>query len=235
MLSLRRGVLHVGEYGHIIVEVIFGFFGLFVLTKVLGKTQMNQITAFDFIAAIAVGELFGNAIFDPDAGIPHIAVAIITWGLLMVVIEKTTQRFKGARGFLEGKPTVIISKGELRYEDMKANKMDFNQLMHQLRSNSIFSLSEVDYAIIEADGSLSVLKKSAYQNPTRNDLDLKEQPNPLPVSFILDGEIIKDNIINSGQTLEWLENEIRKQGFCSVSEVVYAEWTPIDGLFTRSY
>lgn len=224
-----------GVYGHIIVEVIFGFIGLFVLTKVLGKTQMNQITAFDFIAAIAVGELFGNAIFDPEVGIPHIAVAIITWGLLMIVIEKITQRFKGSRSFLEGKPTVIISKGELRYTDMKANKMDFNQLMHQLRSNSIFSLSEVDYAIIEADGSLSVLKKSAYQNPTRNDLDLKEQPNSLPVSFILDGETIKDNIINSGQTLEWLENEIRKQGFKSVSEVAYAEWTPIDGLFTRSY
>jgi uncharacterized membrane protein YcaP (DUF421 family) len=225
----------VGTYAEIIVEVIFGFIGLFLLTKVLGKTQMNQITAFDFIAAIAAGELFGNAIFDPEAGLTHIAVAIITWGLLMIVIEKITQRFKRTRGFFEGKPSVIISQGEIRYEDMKANKMDFNQLMHQLRTNNVFSIAEVDYAIIEANGTLSILKKSAYQTPTRNDLKLPEQANPLPVSYILDGEIIKDNVVNSGQTLEWLHQEIKKQGFEKVADVAYAEWTSTDGLLTRAY
>lgn len=217
------------------VKVIFGFVGLFLLTKILGKTQMNQITPFDFIAAIAAGELFGNALFDPETGLPHIAVAIITWGILMLVIEKLTQRFKKTRGFLEGKPSVIISKGEIQYKDMKVNKMDFNQLMHQLRSNNVFSLAEVDYAIIESDGSLSVLKKSDYQAPTRGDLKLKEEPNPLPVSFILDGEIIEDNVINSGKTLEWLTHEITKQGFDTVADVAYAEWTSTNGLFTRAY
>ncbi|SDC79748.1 Uncharacterized membrane protein YcaP, DUF421 family [Terribacillus halophilus] len=215
--------------------MIFGFVGLFVLTKILGKTQMNQITPFDFIAAVAAGELFGNALFDPEAGIPHIAVAIITWGILMLVIEKLTQKFKRTRGLLEGKPSVIISRGEIQYKDMKVNKMDFNQLMHQLRANNVFSLSEVDYAIIEADGSLSVLKKSAYQTPTRDDLKLQEQPNPLPVSFILDGEIIEDNVINSGKTLDWLKQEIKKQGFDAAADVAYAEWTPSKGLFTRAY
>ncbi|SEM88084.1 Uncharacterized membrane protein YcaP, DUF421 family [Terribacillus saccharophilus] len=227
--------MHVGVYGEIITEVIFGFFGLFLLTKILGKTQMNQITPFDFIAAIAAGELFGNALFDPDAGIPQIAVAIITWGILMFVIEKLTQRFKRTRGFFEGKPSVIISQGEIQYNDMKVNKMDFNQLMHQLRANNVFSLSEVDYAIIEADGSLSILKKSAYQTPTRDDLKLKEQPNPLPISFILDGEIIEDNVINSGKTLDWLSQEVKKQGFDTVADVAYAEWTPTNGLFTGAY
>lgn len=196
---------------------------------------MNQITPFDFIAAVAAGELFGNALFDPEAGIPHIAVAIITWGILMLVIEKLTQRFKRTRGLLEGKPTVIISQGEIQYKDMKVNKMDFNQLMHQLRANNVFSLSEVDYAIIEADGSLSVLKKSAYQTPTRDDLKLQDQSNPLPVSFILDGEIIEDNVINSGKTLDWLKQEIQKQGFDATADVAYAEWTPSKGLFTRAY
>jgi len=196
---------------------------------------MNQITPFDFIAAIAAGELFGNALFDPEAGIPHIAVAIITWGILMLIVEKLTQKFKRTRGFLEGKPSVIISQGEIQYEDMKVNKMDFNQLMHQLRANNVFSLAEVDYAIIEADGSLSVLKKSAYQTPTRDDLKLKEQPNPLPVSFILDGEIIEDNVINCGKSLEWLRDEIKKQGFDTAADVAYAEWTHTNGLFTRAY
>ncbi|MFB1099608.1 DUF421 domain-containing protein [Terribacillus sp. JSM ZJ617] len=224
-----------GEYGIIIAKVIFGFVGLFLLTKILGKTQMNQITPFDFIAAIAAGELFGNALFDPETGISHIAVALITWGVLMLVIEKLTQRFKRTRGFLEGKPSVIISKGEIQYKDMKVNKMDFNQLMHQLRSNNVFSLAEVDYAIIESDGSLSVLKKSEYQAPTRGDLKLKEQPNPLPISFILDGEIIEDNVINSGKTLDWLSQEVKKQGFDTVADVAYAEWTPTNGLFTRAY
>src|SRR5699024_740571 len=93
-------------------ETIFGFVALFVLTKILGKTQISQLTAFDFIAALVLGELVGNALFDDKAGVLDIAYVIFLWGGLLYIVEMITQKFKGSRFLLEGKPSMIIHEGK---------------------------------------------------------------------------------------------------------------------------
>src|SRR5690625_5079738 len=90
------------EYGNVVIETIFGFFALFAIAKVLGKTQIRQLTAFDFISALLLGELIGNALYDENVGILHMSLAVLTWGTLMYVAEFITQRFKGSRGLIEG-------------------------------------------------------------------------------------------------------------------------------------
>src|SRR5690625_667590 len=87
-------------------ETIFGFCALFLLTKVLGKTQISQLTAFDFIAALVLGELVGNALFDEKAGILDIGYVIFLWGSLLYIVEMITQKYKRSRFFLEGKPKI---------------------------------------------------------------------------------------------------------------------------------
>src|SRR5699024_12767917 len=94
-------------------ETIFGFCALFLLTKILGKTQISQLTAFDFIAALVLGELVGNALFDDEAGVLEIAYVIFLWGSLLYIVEMITQKFKGSRFLLEGKPAMIIHKGQI--------------------------------------------------------------------------------------------------------------------------
>src|SRR5699024_7986779 len=126
-------------------ETLFGIFALFILTKVLGKTQISQLTAFDFIAAIVLGELVGNALFDKKAGILDIGFVIILWGAILYIIEIITQKFKGSCFILEGKPSLIIHKGELIYEELRKNKMDLNEILHLLRMKDVFSLQEVEY------------------------------------------------------------------------------------------
>src|SRR5690625_3311980 len=105
-------------------ETLFGITALFILTKILGKTQISQLTAFDFIAAIVLGELVGNALFDKKAGLLEIGFVILIWGVILFIIEMITQKFKGSRFLLEGKPSMIIHKGELVYEEMRKNKID---------------------------------------------------------------------------------------------------------------
>ena len=94
-------------------DLLFGFFALFVLAKVLGKTQISQITAFDFISALVLGELLGNALYDEEIGIIHIAFVVSVWGGLMYVTEYITQRFKRSRELLEGSPAIVIKNGKL--------------------------------------------------------------------------------------------------------------------------
>src|SRR5699024_5640025 len=116
------------SYFHIFIDSIFAFIALFIFTKVLGKTQISQLTAFDFVSAIVLGELVGNALFDKNTGITKMAFIIILWGVLLYSVEMMTQKFKGSRFLLEGKPSLVIHEGELIREELKKNKIDINEL-----------------------------------------------------------------------------------------------------------
>ena len=204
-------------------DLIFGFFSLFILTKILGKTQISQITAFDFISAIVLGELLGNALYDEKIGIPQIAFVVTIWGGLMYTTELITQKFKRSRHLLEGSPVIIIKNGKLVRDEMKKNKLDVNQLKHMLRSKDVFSLDEVEYAILETNGTISVLRKSEFQTPTRKDLKLAPEPIRLPITLINDGEIIYDNLREKNLTEEWLLNELEKQNY-KLEDIFHAEY-----------
>ncbi|MBS3680432.1 DUF421 domain-containing protein [Ornithinibacillus massiliensis] len=207
-----------------LVDTIFGFFALFLLTKILGKTQISQLTAFDFISAIILGELVGNALFDDNSGILQIGYVLLLWGSLLYVTEIITQKFKSTRPLLEGSPEIVIRKGKLIRDVMKKNKLDINQLQHMLRGKDVFTLREVEYAILETNGTLSVLKKSDFQTPTRKDMKLAPQPANLSVTLINDGEIIYDNLQERNLTEEWLMDELKEQGYDNVKDVFYAEY-----------
>jgi len=173
----------VDDYIQILVELILGYIALFVLTKVMGKTQITQITPFDFISALILGELVGNAIYDDDIKFQKVIYAVVVWGLLIFLTEVLTQKKKGLRKLLEGRPTIVIRKGKIDYVALKKTRLDINQLQHLLRSREIFSIRECEYAILETDGSISVLKKSGYSNVTIRDMNLPHSPVKLPVTL----------------------------------------------------
>ncbi|TGB05194.1 DUF421 domain-containing protein [Halobacillus salinus] len=212
------------QFFHIGLETLFGFFALFVLTKVLGKTQITQITAFDFISALVLGELVGNALYDQEIGIKYIAFAILFWGILIYSTEVITEKFKGTRALLEGRPSLIIRKGKIDRESLRKSKLDINQLQHLLRAKDVFSLQEVEFAILETDGTISVLKSFNYQNSTKKDLKLTEEPVPLPVAIISDGEVLWDNLSQANLDEDWLNKQLSKQDFNSAEEVLYGEF-----------
>ncbi|SES26098.1 Uncharacterized membrane protein YcaP, DUF421 family [Gracilibacillus ureilyticus] len=221
------------QFGSIFIETLFGFVTLFILAKLLGKTQIKQLTAFDFISALILGELVGNALYDKEVGIPEIGFAVALWGVLLFITEITTQKIKKSRSLLEGSPSIVIHKGKLQRDIMRKGKLDMNQLLHLLRAKDVFSVQEVDYAILETDGTLSVVKKTNYQPLSRQDLDLPLQEILLPAMIINDGEIIKDNLEEIGKDNDWLVEELRKQDVNSIKDVFYAEYDKKNGLYIQ--
>jgi len=216
-------------------ESLFGIIALFILTKVLGKTQISQLTPFDFIAAVVIGELVGNALFDKKAGILDIGYVILIWGVLLFTIEKIAQKFKGSRFILEGKPALVIHRGELIYEEMRKNKIDINELQQLLRMKDIFAIQEVEYAVLETNGEISVVKKSEYQTPTKKDLNVAPSEPQIAMTVIMDGEMIKDNMAEVNITEEWLLEELKRQNYFDVKEVFYAEYLKDKKLFVLPY
>jgi len=223
------------HYLQMFSDLVFGFVALFTITKVLGKTQISQITPFDFISSLLLGELVGNALFDDEAGIPEIAFVVLIWGILMYLTEIITQKFKRTRYFVEGSPSIVIKNGKLIRDEMKKNSLDINQLQHLLRDKDVFSLQEVAYGILETNGTMSVLRTSDSQAPTRKDLKLSPQSVHLSTTLINDGEIIYDNLKEKNLNEEWLYEQLKEQGYDHAEDVFYAEYTKDQPLFLLPY
>ncbi|RYL93867.1 DUF421 domain-containing protein [Sporolactobacillus sp. THM7-4] len=215
----------------ITVELVVGFAALFIMTKLLGKTTLSQVTPFDFIWAIVLGELVGNALYDKDIKISSIIYSIALWGILIFIVERVTQKFRGTREFLEGSPTIVIRNGHIDRQGMKKEQLDINMLQNLLRQKDVFSVREVAYAIIETDGKLSVLKKSKYATPTISDLEVKQKPVYLPVTIIEDGQVDWENLNKAGLNEEWLTKTLREHHIDHYKDVFYCEWKKDEGVF----
>ena len=176
------------------LRLLVGLVLLFIITKVLGKTQISQITPFDFIFSIVLGELFVHAVFAQHNGLFQLFYTLTLWGALIYLFELLAEKFLKLRGFLEGKPAIIVREGRIDRKQLQRNRLNLDQLLNLLRQNQVFALAEVKYAILEMNGSLSVLKYSGADTPSRKDLQLPETPVFLPVTLISDGKILSDDL-----------------------------------------
>ncbi|PYZ96218.1 hypothetical protein CR205_17825 [Alteribacter lacisalsi] len=216
-------------------KLILGFFMLFLITRLLGKTTIKQLTPFDFVSAIVLSELLGNAIFEANVPIYFIAYSIAVWGILLVLMERILLRFKGLRSLFESKPSIVIRDGQIDRRELKKNRMNLNQLMALLRQSETFSVREVAYAILESNGGISILKKASYKEVTRGDMSMSDRHVHLPVSFILDGEVLEDNLVESGRDRQWLHEKLAVHQIDSIQEVLYADYIEGDGLYIVPY
>ncbi|WP_273850224.1 DUF421 domain-containing protein [Guptibacillus spartinae] len=219
--------------GSITVELLVGFFALLILTKVLGKTQITQITPFDFISSLVLGELVGNAIYDKHVNIKSILYAVLLWGVLIYVVEWITQKFRGTRNILEGNPSIVIHKGKIDRDQLKKSKLDINQLQNLLRQKDVFSLREVEFAILETNGSISVLKKSEYLQPTKQDFNLKKEQGYLSVDIISDGKVDLENLKDAGFNEAWLDKILKEHKVDNPKDVLVLEWKEDEGVFLQ--
>lgn len=222
-------------YVHMLVELVGGYIFLFIIVKVLGKTQISQITPFDFISALVLGEFVGSAVFDPKINLLKILFGITVWGLLIYVTEFTTQKSLRLRLFLEGKPSFIIHEGKLDWKELKKNHLDINQLQQLLRSKDVFSLRDVEYAILEPNGSISILKKQEADKPTYKDFNLKISKRRVPLTIISDGEVIMEHLEESGMDYKALIKQLNEKDISSVKDVAYAEWESDKDLYLQVY
>ncbi|CDQ18162.1 Uncharacterized membrane protein YcaP, DUF421 family [Halobacillus karajensis] len=217
------------ELTQIFIKLIIGFFLLFFLIRIVGRKLIDQFNPFHFISAIVLSELLGNAIYEKSIPIFYIFFTTIIWGGLLFLVEYLDQKFLLLRQRLEGPPSVVIRNGQIDFGQLKKCRMNINQLQSLLRQSEIFSIREVAFALIEPNGSISVLKKSRYQKTTLEDFNMPNQPVYLPVALISDGEVIQENLKEINKNDDWLKNQLLANGVHQVEDVLFAEWLENDG------
>lgn len=217
------------------MELIIAFFLLFILVKILGKKIINQITPFTFIAAIVLGELLGNTLYDKKAGIFYLIYSMVLWSLLLLIAEYLGQKSLKLRLLFEGKPSVLIRNGIVNREQLKKNRMNINQLQSLLRQSETFSIREVAYCYLEANGAISIMKKSPYQKTTQEDFHKSPKQVHIPVTIIRDGELLSDELGDIGREEEWLMVQLKIHNVTDVRNVFIAEWLENDGMFVQTF
>src|SRR5574341_1278042 len=130
-------------YQEIFLELLCGYIAIFIVVKFLGKTQITQITPFDLISSMVMGNILGDAIYDKEANLPKILFSVFLWGSLVLITEIMTQKSRRARKILEGDASIVIKNGMIQWNELKRNRLDIDQLLQLLRSKDAFSVNEV--------------------------------------------------------------------------------------------
>ena len=210
----------------VIIRVVIAFITLLVLARIMGRKEISQMTFFNFISAIAIGNIGGSLVVNSTLSIRNGLIALVGWSIITITLGLIDIKTKSIRELIEGQPKILIKNGKIMESELRSVRLDIDALNALLREKNVFSIFDVDYAIFETDGKLSVMKKEEQQFVTRSDMGIKQTtPRIYPISteVIMDGHVISDNLNKLNLTIEWLNKQLQNSGVKSVSDVFYAE------------
>ncbi len=194
---------------------------LFLIAKLMGHKQIAQLDFFDYIAGITFGSIaaeLATELETPER--PLIAMAV--YGVCSVLFSLLSQKMPRLRKYINGAPTILFDAGKLYRKNLKSAKLDLSEFMVMCREQGYFDLSEVQTAILEPNGKLSVLSTSKSRPVTPSDLSLSPAPAHIAPEVILDGRILHQNLKRMGLDVNWLQKQLREQNFGDARDVFLA-------------
>lgn len=195
-------------YLTLIYKTIFLYFFIIVVYRIMGKKEVGKLSIVDLIVSVLIAELVALSIEKPDNSIFMSIIPIVTLVLIQLGMGYITLKSNNIRNVIDGKPTVIIKNGKLNFNEMTKLRYSLDDLIMQLREQGISNIEDVNYAILENDGKLSIF----------------DNTNEYPIPLILDGFINKDVLKEIKKDEKWLYELLSKKNI-SLEEVFYAFYT----------
>lgn len=191
----------------------------------MGRKEISQMTVFNFISAIAIGSLAANLALSEDISILYGVLAIVAWASFTLIMAFIHVKFQWVRKFTTGEPIIVVKDGKVMENSLRKTQLDMDSLSALLRDKDIFSMKDVDYAIFETSGKLSVLKREDNVPVTKGDMKIPMQYKKYPIAtgVISDGIVNYTNLSLLHLDNNWLEDQLKNAGIKSVSQVFYAE------------
>ena len=215
------------------IRTIISFIVLLTLTRLLGKKQLSQLTVFTYITGIVLGEMAGEIILSKDISIVNGVFVMTLWCAMVITVEYVSMKSAPVRALLDDEPEIVIKKGRIVEQALKKQRLNLDDLSMQLRLNQVFSIMDVEYAILEPNGALTVMKKQGKDPVTKEDMNIKPEAAGMPSEIISDGKIVEKNLPELGYSRQALYNELQKQGVSDIKSVLYAELQPDGRLYIQ--
>lgn len=200
------------DWLNIVLRSIGALVYLFILTKIVGKRQIRQLTYIEYIVGISIGSIAAFMATEMDGPIYHSLIAMAIFALFPVLSEWFSLKSKIVRNIVEGNATILIKDGKILEDNLKKERLTVEDLMEQLRLKNAFRVADVEFALMEASGEVSILMKSQNQPITPQHLGLEVSPVEEPQAVIMDGVIMDESLANMGLNRRWINTELEKAG-----------------------
>lgn len=210
------------EYAVVLLRTVLAFGTLFVVARLLGKQQLSQLTFYEYITGITMGDIAASIAISPERSPLFFMVALVIFAALTMGMEVVSEKSRPLRKLIEGEPVILIHNGKILEHNMAKSHYNMENLLMQLRERDVFNITEVEFAIAETDGYLTVLKKSQYRPVTPNDMGIETKYEGIPSEIIVDGQVIHQNLKQNHLDEAWLAARLQSLGYNSPSEIIYA-------------
>mgnify|MGYP000878508668 FL=1 len=193
-----------------------------IVMRLMGKRQIGQLQPYEFVVTIMIADLVAIPMQDRGLSLLNGVIPVLTLLLVQVTFSFISIKSKKFRTLLCGNPSTIIDNGIINWSEMRKNLYNLNDLLEQLRAEGFFNLTDVEFALLETNGSLTIVPKSQARPVTPEDLELNTKYEGLPTSLILDGQIEEKSLTKIGLSKDWLLTELGKQGIKDPKKVLIA-------------
>ena len=207
---------------------------LFVITKIMGHKQVAQLDFFDYVSGITIGSIGAELATELDVPWKPL-VALLVWGAASIILNLITSKIPGARKYINGTPTILMHEGKIYRENLRKARLDLSEFLLLCRERGFFDLDDIQTAVFEHNGKLSVLPKSARRPATPEDLKIATRASHIGVELIMDGRIMGENLSRIGRDERWLRGEIKRQGYGDESEIFLAIFRESQGMTIYAY
>lgn len=194
---------------------------LYLLARLMGKKQVSQLTFFDYVVGISIGSIAAAFAVDPSVNYIEGIAGMAVFAVFPLALSYISMKHYGARKLLDGKPIILIQDGKIMEKALKKSKINVNDLLEECRQKDAFDIADVAYAVFEASGKVSVLKKAPAQPPTRRDMKISIGAEGLCTNIIVDGHVLCNNLQLLGKDAAWLDEELKKQGAPAPEDILH--------------
>ncbi len=215
----------------VILTALLSVASLFIITKIMGHKQVAQLDFFDYVSGITIGSIGAELATELEKPYkPLIALAI--YGLASLLLNLLAHKIPRTRKYINGTPTILMNDGNLYRKNLKKAKLDLSEFMLLCREQGYFDLDEIQTAIFEHNGKLSILPKAANRPVTPDDLKITAKATHIGVEVIMDGRVMGENLSRMGRDVNWLTKQLNIQGCKDAKEIFLGIYRPEEDKLT---
>ena len=215
----------------LILTALLSVGALFIITKIMGHKQVAQLDFFDYVSGITIGSIGAELATELESPEKPL-IALIIYGIASVLLNYLTTKLPRTRKYINGTPTILMNAGKLYRDNLKKAKLDLSEFMLLCRERGYFDLAEIQTAVFEHNGQLSILPKSENRPLSPDDLNLKPNQASMGVEVIMDGRVLGENLSRMGRDENWLAKQLKSQKYSNAKEIFLGIYHPDEDKLT---
>ena len=208
------------DFFFVLIKSIGSIIALFFFTKAMGRKQVSQLNLYDYVVGITIGSVAAEISINLESRFWHGIIVMSVYTIVSILIAHFTAKSIKLRRFVVGTPIILIEDGKIVEKMLEKSKIDLSDLLQEARNNGYFDISEIEFAIMEANGKISFLPKSKYAPITANDMKVKVPYKGLCSNLVIDGNIMSNNLKVIKKDDKWLLTRLNKLGYDDINDLL---------------